>query len=166
MIEEHHESHENKEEIKTEIKEHEKLETPMNALFVLIGIYVAMILAFPNSEDLPFYNVIYTVFGLLGIIIGVIFGMRLFLFIFRVHYTIPKRLDIHSAYAMENMLTIISFFIIVAILLMFFQIKVTLFGIHFVVVVRAELRLSGEDEYFMGMTFVKLQSLFLRQNFY
>jgi small-conductance mechanosensitive channel/nucleotide-binding universal stress UspA family protein len=110
-------------------KEHEKLETSMNALVILIGIYVAMIIAFPDFHNLPYYWLIHILFGVFSIIIGVTFATRLILFIFRVNYLIPSRMDIHAANAMENIFLILSILIIIGLILSFFRIDIiVIFG--------------------------------------
>jgi len=110
-------------------KEHEKLQTSMNAVFILVGIYIGMIIAFPNIDEFPFYWLIIRIFGLASIIIGVAFATRLVLFIFRVNYTIPSRMDIHAANAMDNIIKILSVLITVGLVLSFFNIDpVAIFG--------------------------------------
>jgi small-conductance mechanosensitive channel/nucleotide-binding universal stress UspA family protein len=103
-------------------KEHEKLQTSMNAFVMLMGIYIALNVAFPNFSDLPFFWLINMLFGVAAIFIGVIFATKLILFIFRINYKIPNKMDIHAANAMENMMLIFAFFIIIALLLIFFKI--------------------------------------------
>lgn len=110
-------------------KEHEKLQTSMNAFVMLIGIYIALNIAFPNFNDLPFYWILKMLFGVAAIFIGVIFATKLILFIFRINYKIPNKMDIHAANAMENMVLIFAFFIIIALLLIFFKIEpLVIFG--------------------------------------
>ncbi|WP_455391844.1 mechanosensitive ion channel domain-containing protein [[Eubacterium] cellulosolvens] len=106
-------------------KEHEKLETSMNALFILIGVYIAMVVAFPDFQSLPLFWLIFYLFGIAIIIIGIAFSTRLLLFIFRVNYIIPKRMDIHAANAMENIILILSVLITIGLLLSFFDIDPT-----------------------------------------
>jgi small-conductance mechanosensitive channel/nucleotide-binding universal stress UspA family protein len=103
-------------------KEHEKLEASMSALFILIGIYVGINASFPNTQDLPYYWGLNIFFGVAGIIIGVAFATRLFLFVFRVNYTIPRKMDIHAANAMENMMKILSVLITIGLVMSFFRI--------------------------------------------
>lgn len=113
----------------TIMKEHEKLETSMSALFILIGIYIGLHTAFPNTEDLPYYWIFEIFFAIVGILVGVAFATRLFLFVFRVNYTIPRRMDIHAANAMENMMKILSVLIGIGLIMNFFQINpLTIFG--------------------------------------
>ncbi len=106
-------------------KEHEKLETSMNALFILIGVYIALQIAFPNTKNLPFYWAIITFFGLASIIIGVVFATGLILFVFRVNYLIPRKMEMHAANAMENLVKILSVLIMTGLILSYFNIEVT-----------------------------------------
>lgn len=110
-------------------KEHEKLEDSLNYFFVFIGIYIALHLSFPNTNELPLYWLINIFLGLAGIVVGVIFATRLILFIFRVNFTIPRRIELHAANAMENIILILSVLIIVGLILAFFNINpVAIFG--------------------------------------
>ncbi len=108
---------------RTITKEHEKLQPSMNGLFILLGIYVGLNAAFTNTEELPYYWLIYIFLGLIGIVIGVAFATRLFLFVFRVNYTIPRKMDIHAANAIENMMKILSVLITIGLILSFFNIN-------------------------------------------
>ncbi len=103
-------------------KEHEKLENSLNALIIFIGIYVALYSSFPNTQDLPFFSIISTVLGLTAILIVIYFVTRLILFIIRVNYLIPKRMDIHAANALENLILILSVLIMIGFVLAYFKI--------------------------------------------
>jgi small-conductance mechanosensitive channel len=103
-------------------KEHEKFENSLNSLFLFIGIYVALHIAFPNTKEIPLYEYISSILGLAGIIIGSYFAVRLFLLIFRINYIIPNRMDMHAANAIENIILILSVLIIIGLILSFFNI--------------------------------------------
>jgi small-conductance mechanosensitive channel len=106
----------------TIIKEHEKLETSLNYLFIYIGVYIALATSFPKFFELQTTQYL---LGIAGIIIGVAFSARLILFIFRINYIIPSRMDLHAANALENIIMIVSVLLAIALILSYFKIDFT-----------------------------------------
>ncbi len=107
----------------TIIKEHEKLETIMSYLFIYIGIFVALLTSFPEV----FREVIVQILlGIFGILTGVAFTARLILFIFKINYIIPSRMEMHAANAIENIIMIITVLVSVGLILSYFHIDYTM----------------------------------------
>ena len=104
-------------------KEHEKLQTSMNATLMLVGIYVAMSISFPNTQDLPYYRIIDIAFGLISIVVGVALATSIILFVIRVNYLIPRKMDIHAANALVNLVKILSVLVLVGFILSYFKIS-------------------------------------------
>jgi small-conductance mechanosensitive channel len=106
-------------------REHGKLVNSLNLLVLLIGIYIAFDIALPNYRDLPFYWIIRIIFGLAWILIGMAVLTGFVLFIFRVKYMIPQRVDIHAASAIDNIIIILSILITLGLVMNFFNIDIT-----------------------------------------
>ena len=114
---------------KTFLKESRRLKNPSTYLFTIVSIYLAIDLSFPHKSNLPFYSIGRIIFLILGIAIGVHFVTVLVLFIFRVRYTLPKKIDTHASNALENIIKILSIIIGLGILLSTFGINpVAIFG--------------------------------------
>ncbi len=110
-------------------REHKKLQKSMNFLFMLIGIWVALDLAFPGLEQHLHYWPLNTVLNVAAIAIGTVFVTRLMLFLFRIMYTIPRKLDTHASNAFENIVKILALLVAIGLLLSYFGIDpVAIFG--------------------------------------
>ena len=114
---------------KTFIKESKRLKNPLTYLFTIVGIYLAIDGSLPNKDSLPFYSIADVMLLISGIILGVHFITVLVLFIFRIRYTLPRKIDIHASNALENIIKILSFLIGLGILLSAFGINpLAIFG--------------------------------------
>jgi small-conductance mechanosensitive channel len=99
----------------------------MSYLFIYIGIFIAIQASFPDG--LPLQDLIDIILAIFGIIIGVAFSARIILFIFRINYIIPSRMDLHAANALENIIMIVSVLLVIALILSYFNIDPTvIFG--------------------------------------
>ena len=114
---------------KTFLKETRRLKRPSVYLFTIISIYMAIDVSFPHKDKIPFYSIADKIFMILGTITGVLFFTILVLFIFRIRYTIPKKIDIHASNALENIIKLLAVLIGVGVLLTTFGINpLAIFG--------------------------------------
>ena len=97
---------------------HKSLVGPFTYVFILVMIYSAIILAFPNYTNLPYYGIFQGIMELLAAVIGVYFVISIILNVFHIEFSLKRKMDRHAAVALANLIKVIGFlsaiFIVIA----------------------------------------------------